>query len=240
MCFVRSQGPWPLTFSHQILISSSVIHDGHLYQIWRLSPCAFMRYGIHKKWDAMKSKGPSPLTLGHQNQFILKSEWTSGPNPKKSSGGIWDIAFTRFRRIACKHNASSHGCRRHRCMRINSNYTNSSIQMLSVIHCSMFICLYQRELAVRWSWGSSTMPIFVFGHECVHPGWDVCVCVVNIAPLRREWEKKGSKTELWRTKGRRGLRGEQWKKTTTKRNKEDGSNRGQGDEYENKKITSWG
>ena len=167
--------------------------------------------------------GPSPLTLGH-HQFTLESEWTYVPNLKKVCWGVWDTVFTRFRRIARKHNASSHRCRRHRGMRINSNYTNRWIQMLSVIHCSMLIWLYQSDLAVRWSWGSSTMTMFVFGHECVHPRWDVCVCVcvVNIAPLRREWEKQKEAKQSYG-----GQREEEdWEESGEKKNQQKEQGRG--------------
>lgn len=69
-----SQGPWPLTFGRQILISSSVIHTEHLYWIWRLSHSIFMRYGIHKKWDLhlwpLATKISSPLSLSeHLDQI---------------------------------------------------------------------------------------------------------------------------------------------------------------------------
>ncbi len=61
---VRSQWPWPLTFDHQNLISSSLSPSGCLWQIWRNSLKALLRYYVHEN-------GTDRRIWKHNHHFIL-------------------------------------------------------------------------------------------------------------------------------------------------------------------------
>ncbi len=79
------QWPCPLTCDLQNPIRSSLSPSGPLYQIWRNSLKAFLRYRIHR------IGGPSDLWPPKSNQVILESKWTFIPNLKNLPQGISEI-----------------------------------------------------------------------------------------------------------------------------------------------------
>ena len=85
--------PWPLTFVHPHVISSSVNLREHICQVWRNLLQMLLKYCVHKAKANFRSRCPWPLTFSHQI-------WGFHIVVEISSRVFWDIVNDiTFRRM---------------------------------------------------------------------------------------------------------------------------------------------